>query len=243
MNVRAEADILKGLRHSYLPQVLDFLILNDDVYTIMDYIPGKSLQQYAKEGRKFTQKEVIRWAQQLTETAAYLHAQKPPIIHGDIKPDNIILTLNGDICLIDFNISSGYIDGGAHTVGHTDGYSPAEQYVLHGELSEHRDAAVRGSENHRQNSEQCQPGQSSIKSSVSSGSTLLRYAIITGQSDIYSIGATLYFLIAGEKPSKAGTQIQPLGIFHRSVSDSLIYIVEKAMQEEPSKRFSLANSM
>lgn len=37
VNVRGEADILKQLRHTYLPQVYDFLEVGNDVYTVMDY--------------------------------------------------------------------------------------------------------------------------------------------------------------------------------------------------------------
>ena len=39
-----EMRILKNLRHSYLPQVIDFMETENGIYTIMDYIPGKSLQ-------------------------------------------------------------------------------------------------------------------------------------------------------------------------------------------------------
>lgn len=128
VNRRAEADILKNLRHSYLPQVFDFLEINCNVYTVMDYIPGKSFQQLLDEGQTFSQKQVIKWAKQLAEALEYLHNQTPPIIHSDIKPANIMLTPKGDICLIDFNISSVFENSGAQPIGFSDGYSPPEQY-------------------------------------------------------------------------------------------------------------------
>ena len=43
LNIRGEADILKGLHHRYLPQVYDFLIVGDEVYTVMDYVDGHDL--------------------------------------------------------------------------------------------------------------------------------------------------------------------------------------------------------
>lgn len=46
-----------------------------------------------------------KWAVQLGEALDYLHSQQSPIIHSDIKPANIMLTKEGNICLIDFNIS------------------------------------------------------------------------------------------------------------------------------------------
>ena len=63
---------------------------------------------------------------QLCSALQYLHEQIPPIIHGDIKPANIMLTPKGDICLIDFNISF-FMNSGT-VLGYTDGYTSPEQY-------------------------------------------------------------------------------------------------------------------
>jgi eukaryotic-like serine/threonine-protein kinase len=133
LNSRAEADILKKLRHSYLPQVLDYFEENGTIVTVMDYIPGKSFKQLLDEGKRFKQRHVIKWAIQLCEALEYLHSQNPSIIHSDIKPANVMLMPNGDICLIDFNISSFYEKDGAHVAGYSDGYSPPEQYLFYTE--------------------------------------------------------------------------------------------------------------
>ena len=136
LDKRMETDILKNLRHSYLPQVLDFLEIENSVYTVMDFIPGKSFYQLLQEKRKFTQKEIVKWARQLAEALTYLHEQTTPIIHGDIKPANIMLTPKEDICLIDFNISSFFEGNGVVAVGYSDGYSPIEQYPKAVELTD-----------------------------------------------------------------------------------------------------------
>ena len=125
---RQEADILKNLRHMYLPQVLDFLQIDGEIYTVMSFIPGKSFKELLKEGMSFTQKQLIRWGMQLCSALNYLHSQKPPVIHGDIKPSNIMLTPQGDICLIDFNISF-FLDG-TTMLGYTEGYSSPEQHII-----------------------------------------------------------------------------------------------------------------
>ena len=91
----------------------------------MSYIPGKSFQQLVQEGHRFKQSQLRRWGMQLCSALDYLHNQKPPIIHSDIKPANIMLTPQGNICLIDFNISF-FLDGTA-IVGYTHGYSSPEQ--------------------------------------------------------------------------------------------------------------------
>lgn len=45
---RGEADILKKLKHTNLPQVYDFLEIDDEIYTVMDYVPGESLDKVVK---------------------------------------------------------------------------------------------------------------------------------------------------------------------------------------------------
>ena len=125
---RQEVDILKKLHHSYLPQVFDFLEIDGSVYTVMSYVQGKSFAQLIKEGHKFTQQQLIRWGMQISSALNCLHSQKPPVIHGDIKPANIMLTKEGDICLIDFNISF-YLDHTA-VLGYTNGYTSPEQYIM-----------------------------------------------------------------------------------------------------------------
>ncbi len=124
---RKEVDLLKNLRHSCLPQVLDFVEMDRDVYTVMSFIPGKSFHQLLADGKHFTRQELLRWALQICSALNYLHTQKIPIIHGDIKPSNIMLTPEGNVCLIDFNIAF-YLDEDA-VLGYTDGYASPEQYM------------------------------------------------------------------------------------------------------------------
>ena len=104
-SLRREADILKGLHHSYLPQVYDFIWDGPYVYTVMDYVEGTDLKKLYSQQKRFPVEDLIRWFRQLTDVLIYLHSQKPPVIHSDIKPSNIILTPENNVVLIDFNIS------------------------------------------------------------------------------------------------------------------------------------------
>ena len=125
---RREADILKNLRHSYLPQVLDFFETDEDVCTVMSYVPGKSFARLLEEGRRCTSRQLARWGMQICSALNYLHSQEPPVIHCDIKPANVMLTPQGDICLIDFNIS--FYLGDTSVLGYTNGYTSPEQYLI-----------------------------------------------------------------------------------------------------------------
>lgn len=123
---RREADILKNLRHRYLPQVYDFIQMENEVYTVIDYIDGNSLLEYIQAGIRFDEAQTIKWLKQLLEALDYLHSQNPPIIHSDIKPSNIMVDTNGDICLIDFNISFDENDR-KKISGYSEGYASPEQ--------------------------------------------------------------------------------------------------------------------
>lgn len=128
VNLRQEADILKRLKHPYLPRVYDFIETDEGVYTVMDFIHGVDLDTALKQNGRCPQKQVRKWAEQLGEALSYLHSQNPPIIHSDIKPANIMLTKEGNVCLIDFNISLAMGGTMESAVGISAGFSPPEQY-------------------------------------------------------------------------------------------------------------------
>lgn len=123
--LRNEVDILKGLHHPYLPQVYDFIEFDGDLYTIIDYIQGYDLNYYINNSYIVPEKQLIKWLRQLCEVLDYLHTSNPQILHTDIKPGNIIITQNGDICLIDFGIS---LYGNVDVKGFSKDYSSPEQY-------------------------------------------------------------------------------------------------------------------
>ena len=103
LEARAEVDILKSLHHTNLPQVYDFLQIGNEVYTVMEYIEGYDLKYYIDQGYVFDEKTLWSWFLQLCEVLKYLHERN--ILHLDIKPANIMVTAEGKVYLIDFNIS------------------------------------------------------------------------------------------------------------------------------------------
>lgn len=124
---RKEVDILKNLNHMYLPKVLDFLEIDGDLYTVMDFIPGDSFATLMERGVRFSESQLIRWGMQLCSALNYLHMQKPPIVHCDVKPANIMLRPDGNICLIDFNISFCLYED--TIMGYSNGYSSPELFA------------------------------------------------------------------------------------------------------------------
>jgi len=223
VDVRGEADILKRLHHTYLPQVYDFIIVGNDYYTVIDFVDGSSFDNLIKAKQSFSQGSIVKWATQLCEALRYLHANK--ILHSDIKPANVMLTHAGDVCLIDFNISLAF-EHSARAIGQSAGYAPPELYV--------------------RPSHPTAPGQQATEPvSGSIGSNY--YKIIPGQidprSDIYSLGATLYHMATGHRPSVATQPTVPLEQYTPDISDGLKYIIEKAMHPDPAQRFQSADEM
>lgn len=104
-----EANMLKKLDHGALPRIYDIIESKGDIYVVMDYIEGESLKEKLKREGKINADEVIDWARQLSHVLGYLHSRKPnPIIYRDMKPDNVMLTPEGKIKLIDFGIAREY---------------------------------------------------------------------------------------------------------------------------------------
>lgn len=94
---------------------------------VREYIEGDNLE--SRRGM-LSERQVCRTGIQLCEILDYLHSRKPPVIHRDIKPQNVIVRPDGRIALIDFGISRCYSDGStSDTVyGGTYGFAPPEQY-------------------------------------------------------------------------------------------------------------------
>ncbi len=125
---RNEVEALKNVKNTYLPQVLDFIVENEKVYTVIEFIEGESFDKLLERGVNFTQIEVLKWYEQLASALEVLH--KEDICHRDIKPANIMLMPNNDICLIDFNAS--LVKGNnINMVSRSLGYASPEQYEIY----------------------------------------------------------------------------------------------------------------
>lgn len=122
-----ERDALKNVKSKYLPQVIDFLSEGGRTYTVMEFIEGQSLDKLLEQGQRFTQVQVVKWYGQLAAALQELHKQN--ICHRDIKPGNIMLLPNDDVCLIDFN--AALVAGNdVQLISRSLGYCSPEQYEI-----------------------------------------------------------------------------------------------------------------
>ena len=131
-----EARTLARMRHPVLPKVSDHFGENEEQYLVMEHIAGDDLAKRLEGAQKpFPVSWVMFWADQLLDALSYLHSHEPPIIHRDIKPQNLKLTDENHIILLDFGLSKTstgqtHISNTGSTgsvVGYTPHYAPMEQ--------------------------------------------------------------------------------------------------------------------
>lgn len=129
-----EARLLARMHHQALPRVSDHFSEGDGQFLIMQFIPGDDLaEKSSQRGSPFPVAEVMTWADQLLDALDYLHTHEPPIVHRDIKPQNLKLTSRGQIILLDFGLAKGQaseiskVTTSASIFGYTPNYAPLEQ--------------------------------------------------------------------------------------------------------------------
>lgn len=132
-----EAEVLKSLTHSAIPQYLDYFEIETDrgkgFALVQTCIEARSLQDWIQSGRTFSEEEVKVIAKELLSILDYLHNRQPPVIHRDIKPNNILLgnrsgNSPGQLYLIDFGSVQTAVQCGTRTIVGTYGYMPLEQF-------------------------------------------------------------------------------------------------------------------
>jgi serine/threonine protein kinase len=129
-----EAGLLMKLNNSnlLLPKAIEYFEENGRQYLVMQFVPGTNLDEILKKKKMpFIESEALHYIDQICSTLEYLHSHNPPIIHRDIKPQNIIIDpIDKKAYLVDFGISK--IHSGEQTIiggrGYTPGFSPPEQY-------------------------------------------------------------------------------------------------------------------
>ena len=124
----SEPEPLRRLDAAPLPRFLAEY-RNDRMRCVLrEYIPGESLDTLA-EKKRFSEEEVLKIGVQLCRQLDVLHSMDPPVIHRDIKPQNVVLREDGTAVLIDFGIARVHTEKETDTVAFgTQGFAPPEQY-------------------------------------------------------------------------------------------------------------------
>ncbi|MEM4251655.1 MAG: protein kinase, partial [Candidatus Bathyarchaeia archaeon] len=129
---RREAETLLKLNHSGIPKLYAYFVEDNYSYLLQEYIPGKTLVDELEErGENFSEREARDFLMELAEILRYLHSQDPPIIHRDVKPQNLMRHSDGHLLLIDFGaVCRAARQGGrGQTLIGSPGYAPPEQIL------------------------------------------------------------------------------------------------------------------
>jgi serine/threonine protein kinase len=131
---QTEAMVLARLRHESLPKILDYFNADQTQYIVMEYVDGQDLGEMLQLNHgPFTLAKVWPWAETLLDVLEYLHNQSPPVVHRDIKPQNIKITGEGKLFLLDFGLvkdTPTRVAGGSlspSVYGYSQSYAPLEQ--------------------------------------------------------------------------------------------------------------------
>ncbi len=85
-----EARVLRVLNHSNLPRFIDFFAIAGQPYLVMEMIYGQTLTNYVTTHGKVSPRQAIAWMLEICNTLEYLHSLNPPILHRNLRPNNLI---------------------------------------------------------------------------------------------------------------------------------------------------------
>ena len=135
---RREAEILRSLEViPIVPRVFDLIEQGQSAHLVLEFIRGQDLLKImeGRDNQPFQIEQVIEWSKQICDVLTHMHTQSPPLVHRDLKPDNVMLLEDQrTIKMIDFGTAR---DLGrtqkervaAKTKVYTEGYAPPEQII------------------------------------------------------------------------------------------------------------------
>jgi serine/threonine-protein kinase len=139
-----EARTLARFSHPGIVRVLDVCEENGTAYLVMEYLEGETLARRIVREGKLAPAVVLRLATEIGDALRTVHGAN--LLHRDIKPDNIFLTTDKRVVLIDFGAARSFVPGKTqhHTRLVTPGYGAPEQYTSEARFGPYTDLYALG---------------------------------------------------------------------------------------------------
>ena len=231
----ADAKRLTSVEHPSILKVTDYFSEIDRQYLVMESCEGSDLASLVSgEEKAPSMSDILKWGDQLLDGLHYLHTQSPAIVHQAVSPRNARLSSNFKVKLLVSGESqeSEALDSEAATDDSDLAYKALEQLWLG------LDSASR----------------KMIANSFGEKSEEILRQALDARTDIYSVGATLYFLLTKTEPTDSLARYleildgsdDPLQHPHEidsSIPEDLSKLLMKSLELKREERFSSAAEM
>jgi len=215
-----EARTASGLKHPNIAHIYEIGESENTSFIAMEYVEGVTLRKH----RLFNLSEVLDIASQVASALGTAHASG--IVHRDVKPENVMLSHDGYVKVLDFGLAK----------------------QIHGGLDEESDLEASTAP-----TVFTDPG-SVVGTVVYMSPEQARGMPIDHRTDLWSLGVLMYEMITGRPPFEATTtsdvisqilkeEPPPLARFSRHVPDSVEWLVMKALVKDRDGRYQTAKEM
>ncbi|XP_065633378.1 serine/threonine-protein kinase 12 [Quercus suber] len=102
---RDELALLQKIRHPNVVQFLGAVTQSSPMMIVTEYLPKGDLRAFLKKKGALKPTTAVRFALDIARGMNYLHENKPPIIHRDLEPSNILRDDSGHLKVADFGVS------------------------------------------------------------------------------------------------------------------------------------------
>jgi len=224
-----EAQLVASLQHPNIVAVYDFGDFGSQTYLVMQYVGGGTLRDKLRGGHALDPRHAAMYAVQMGK--ALHHAHMRGIVHRDVKPQNMLVSSSdpNQLLLSDFGIAKLYDSRHEPTLLNIAG-NPVAQ-----------DPSLTNFDQIVGTAEYMSPEQ-------------VNGEPVDARTDVYALGVVLFQMLTGEVPfhsttvqgllfQHVHTPPRPLREVNPYVSDTLAYIVARAMAKAPAARFQSAEEM